>query len=248
MDTTDDSVPEDPHDEARSGRGGAGRRRLDRALELCREVLARTRVIRARCSWRRTPSGASAISSAPRPATGRSPELATDHSPAWSGLSSVLFDQLRFGDARVAALRALRADTHEPRGRPRPRPAARAPRRSPRGRARLPAGRPARSRGIPAAGAPDRRDDHRGDRGGEARPAPDRPRVPRSGRVRGGRGPERGAVPRVRSAGPPGRAPRVLQRRRALGPGSATTRGPRSRPPSCCSGGTSSGSPGIGST
>jgi predicted Zn-dependent protease with MMP-like domain len=37
-----------------------------------------------------------------------------DHSPAWSGLASVLFDQLRFDEARVAVLRALQADPDNP--------------------------------------------------------------------------------------------------------------------------------------
>lgn len=36
--------------------------------------------------------------------------LHPDHSPAWSGLAWVMFDQLRFEEARVATLRALRAD------------------------------------------------------------------------------------------------------------------------------------------
>jgi predicted Zn-dependent protease with MMP-like domain len=36
------------------------------------------------------------------------------HSPAWSGLASMLFDQLRFDEARVAMLRALRADAENP--------------------------------------------------------------------------------------------------------------------------------------
>lgn len=40
--------------------------------------------------------------------------LTTDHSPAWSGLAAVLFDQLRFDEARVAALRALRVDPTNP--------------------------------------------------------------------------------------------------------------------------------------
>lgn len=39
---------------------------------------------------------------------------ASDHSPAWSGLSSVLFDQLRFDEARVAVLRSLQADADNP--------------------------------------------------------------------------------------------------------------------------------------
>lgn len=33
-----------------------------------------------------------------------------EHSPSWSGLGAVLFDQLRFEDARTALLRAIRAD------------------------------------------------------------------------------------------------------------------------------------------
>lgn len=41
-------------------------------------------------------------------------QVATDHSPAWSGLAAVLFDQLRFDEARVAALRALRVDPSNP--------------------------------------------------------------------------------------------------------------------------------------
>lgn len=36
--------------------------------------------------------------------------IAADHAPAWSGLSVVLFDQLRFEEARRAALRSLRLD------------------------------------------------------------------------------------------------------------------------------------------
>lgn len=36
--------------------------------------------------------------------------VAPDHAPAWSALASVLFDMLRFEEARIAALRALRAD------------------------------------------------------------------------------------------------------------------------------------------
>ena len=35
---------------------------------------------------------------------------APDHAPGWSGLASALFDQLRFDEARVAVLRALRLD------------------------------------------------------------------------------------------------------------------------------------------
>lgn len=43
-------------------------------------------------------------------------QMARDHSPAWSALASVLFDQLRFDEARVAALRAIRADPANPEG------------------------------------------------------------------------------------------------------------------------------------
>ncbi len=37
-----------------------------------------------------------------------------DHSPSWSALGAVLFDQLRFEDARVAVLRAIREDDGNP--------------------------------------------------------------------------------------------------------------------------------------
>lgn len=38
--------------------------------------------------------------------------LRGEHSPAWSGLAWVLFDLLRFEEARAAALRAIRTDPH----------------------------------------------------------------------------------------------------------------------------------------
>lgn len=38
------------------------------------------------------------------------------HAPSWSGLASVLFDQLRYEEARNAALRSIRADPAEPEG------------------------------------------------------------------------------------------------------------------------------------
>ncbi|MEZ4323159.1 MAG: metallopeptidase family protein [Myxococcota bacterium] len=37
-----------------------------------------------------------------------------DHSSSWSGLGAVLFDQLRFEDARIATLRAIREDDGNP--------------------------------------------------------------------------------------------------------------------------------------
>jgi predicted Zn-dependent protease with MMP-like domain/Tfp pilus assembly protein PilF len=41
-------------------------------------------------------------------------QIDPEYSPAWSGLAGALFDQLRFDDARVAALRAIRSDPHNP--------------------------------------------------------------------------------------------------------------------------------------
>lgn len=85
---------------------------VDRALELCREVLSENPrhpgALFVAADAERSLGDLERAEAGYRTVT----QLATDHSPAWSGLASVLFDQLRFGDARVAALRALRADTH----------------------------------------------------------------------------------------------------------------------------------------
>lgn len=86
----------------------------DRALELCRSVLedqpqhpgalfVAAEAERTLGDFERAEVGYRAVT-----------QLAADHSPAWSGLASVLFDQLRFEDSRVAALRALRADPQNP--------------------------------------------------------------------------------------------------------------------------------------
>lgn len=87
---------------------------IDRALELCREVLSENPrhpgALFVAADAERSLGDLERAEVGYRTVT----QLATDHSPAWSGLASVLFDQLRFGDARVAALRALRADNHNP--------------------------------------------------------------------------------------------------------------------------------------
>ncbi|MEQ1503751.1 MAG: tetratricopeptide repeat protein, partial [Myxococcota bacterium] len=87
---------------------------IDRALELCREVLAENPrhpgALFVAADAERSLGDLERAEVGYRSVT----QLAADHSPAWSGLASVLFDQLRFDDARVAALRALRADPHNP--------------------------------------------------------------------------------------------------------------------------------------
>lgn len=82
----------------------------DTALELCRKVLvAEPRhpgalfvaadAERALGDLERAEAGYRAVT-----------HVAPDHSPAWSSLASVLFDMLRFEEARVASLRALRVE------------------------------------------------------------------------------------------------------------------------------------------
>lgn len=113
MDT--DGLAEDPHDELLD----QAERALDdgdaqRALELCREVLTRdprhpgalfvaADAERTLGDLERAEVGYRAVS-----------QIAPDHSPAWSGLATVLFDQLRFDESRVATLRALRCDGANP--------------------------------------------------------------------------------------------------------------------------------------
>ncbi|MCO4743464.1 MAG: metallopeptidase family protein [Proteobacteria bacterium] len=42
--------------------------------------------------------------------------IEASHSPSWSGLAVVLYDQLRFEEARRAVLRSIRADPEQPEG------------------------------------------------------------------------------------------------------------------------------------
>lgn len=87
---------------------------VDRALELCRSVLEdqpqHPGALFVAAEAERTLGDLERAEVGYRAVT----QLTADHSAAWSGLASVLFDQLRFEDARVAALRALRADPHNP--------------------------------------------------------------------------------------------------------------------------------------
>jgi len=117
MNTTgsDDSAPEDPHDELLD----RAERALDdghveEALELCRQVLAadprHPGALFVAADAERTLGDLERAEVGYRAVT----QIAPDHSPAWSGLAAVLFDQLRFEESRVASHRALRADPMNP--------------------------------------------------------------------------------------------------------------------------------------
>jgi predicted Zn-dependent protease with MMP-like domain len=84
------------------------------ALELCRQVLAQQPnhpgALFVAADAERTLGDLERAELGYRSVT----QLTTDHSPAWSGLAAVLFDQLRFDEARVATLRALRVDHTNP--------------------------------------------------------------------------------------------------------------------------------------
>lgn len=43
-------------------------------------------------------------------------KVETQHAPSWSGLAGVLFDQLRYEESRIAALRAIRCEPDFPEG------------------------------------------------------------------------------------------------------------------------------------
>ncbi|MEQ1567375.1 MAG: metallopeptidase family protein [Myxococcota bacterium] len=114
MDSSD-STPDDPHDELLDRAERAlDDGDVDQALELCREVLAHdprhpgalfvaADAERALGDLERAETGYRAVT-----------QIAPDHSPAWSGLAAVLFDQLRFDESRTAVLRAIRADPTNP--------------------------------------------------------------------------------------------------------------------------------------
>jgi predicted Zn-dependent protease with MMP-like domain len=117
MDTTGggDRTPEDPHEELLDQAEQAlDEGDVDQALELCRAVLSRDPrhpgALFVAADAERTAGNLEAAELGYRTVT----QIAPDHSPAWSGLAAVLFDQLRFDEARVAALRALRADPMNP--------------------------------------------------------------------------------------------------------------------------------------
>src|SRR5262245_61588942 len=103
--------PEDPHDELLDQAEQAlDEGDADHALELCRQVLTldprHPGALFVAADAERTLGDLERAEVGYRAVT----LIAPDHSPAWSGLANVLFDQLRFDEARVAALRALRTD------------------------------------------------------------------------------------------------------------------------------------------
>jgi predicted Zn-dependent protease with MMP-like domain len=116
MDTTDaDRTRDDPQEELLDRAEEAlDRGDADRALELCREVLAidprHPGALFVAADAERSLGELDRAELGYRSVT----HVAPDHSPAWSGLSSVLFDMLRFEESRVAALRALRTDALNP--------------------------------------------------------------------------------------------------------------------------------------
>lgn len=89
---------------------------VDRALELCREVLdtdpRHAGALFVVADAERSLGDLERAETGYRSVT----QVASDHSPAWSGLSRVLFDQLRFDEARACALRAIRADDENAEG------------------------------------------------------------------------------------------------------------------------------------
>lgn len=89
---------------------------VDRALELCREVLdtdpRHAGALFVVADAERSLGDLENAEVGYRAVT----QVASDHSPAWSGLARVLFDQLRFDEARTAALRALRSDGENAEG------------------------------------------------------------------------------------------------------------------------------------
>lgn len=115
MDTTDGRTRDDPQEELLDRAEEAlDEGDADRALELCREVLSAdphhpgalfvaADAERSLGELERAESGYRAVT-----------HVAPDHSPAWSGLACVLFDMLRFEEARTATLRALRSDPSNP--------------------------------------------------------------------------------------------------------------------------------------
>ncbi|MEZ4241358.1 MAG: metallopeptidase family protein [Myxococcota bacterium] len=86
----------------------------ERALELCRDVLQEqprhAGALFVAAEAERLLGDLSRAEQGYRTVTQVDPE----YSPAWSGLAGTLFDLLRFEEARVAALRALRADPQNP--------------------------------------------------------------------------------------------------------------------------------------
>ena len=83
----------------------------DRALALCREVLdedpRHAGALFVSADAERSLGDLERAEVAYRSVT----QVASDHSPAWSGLALVLFDQLRFDESRAAMLRAIRCDS-----------------------------------------------------------------------------------------------------------------------------------------
>src|SRR5687768_6462637 len=83
---------------------------VDRALELCREVLdtdpRHAGALFVIADAERSLGDLERAELGYRSVT----QVASDHSPAWSGLARVLFDQLRFDESRSCALRAVRSD------------------------------------------------------------------------------------------------------------------------------------------
>lgn len=82
----------------------------ERALNICREILSadprHTGALFLMADAERTLGDLEGAEADYRTVT----RLLADHSPGWSALASVLFDSLKFEEARVATLRALRAD------------------------------------------------------------------------------------------------------------------------------------------
>jgi predicted Zn-dependent protease with MMP-like domain len=117
MDRTgrDPEPPADPHDELLDRAEEAlDDGDVEQALELCREVLAHDPrhpgALFVAADAERTLGDLERAEIGYRAVT----QIAPDHSPAWSGLAAVLFDQLRFEEGRIATLRALRADPSNP--------------------------------------------------------------------------------------------------------------------------------------
>lgn len=83
---------------------------VEQALDLCREVLEgdprHAGALFVSADAERSLGDLERAELAYRAVT----QITPDHSPAWSGIASVQFDQLRFDEARASALRAIRCD------------------------------------------------------------------------------------------------------------------------------------------